>query len=66
MSPGLIATSEVKRMLHQIALSKGWGTDWAEIEKQALQDSWPNPTGSLGCVEDVANLVTYLASPLAD
>ena len=66
VSPGLIATEGAKHIFHQIALSKGWGTEWAEIEKHLVQDDWPNPTNRLGRPEEVANLITYLASPLAD
>jgi NAD(P)-dependent dehydrogenase (short-subunit alcohol dehydrogenase family) len=49
-----------------MAQNQGWGTDWAEIEKHLLEEVWPNPSGRLGYVEDVANLVAYVASPLAD
>lgn len=65
VSPGPIVTAVVERYYRQSAASRGWGTEWAEIEKHAVQEDWPNPTGRLGRVEDVANLVAYLASPLA-
>lgn len=65
ITPGAILTSKVKDMLGNMAQAKGWSADWAEIEKRAVQEMLPNPTGRLGQVEDVAALVTFLASPLA-
>lgn len=66
VSPGLIATEIVKQTLYEMAESKGWGNGWLEIEPQATQEVWANPTGRLGTAEDVANCVTFLSSPLAD
>lgn len=65
VSPGLIITPLAKQMFTQVASSQGWGTEWTEIEKHLLKEDWPNPTGRLGSVEDIANFVTYLASPLS-
>jgi 3-oxoacyl-[acyl-carrier protein] reductase len=67
VSPGIIATPGIKQFYRQNAAHRGWGksTDWAEIEKHVLQEDLYNPTGHLGSVEDVGNLVTFLASPLA-
>lgn len=66
VSPGLMATPGAERMFREIAPSKGWGTEWAEIEKHLVQEMWPNPSGRLGRPEEVGNMVAYLASPLAD
>jgi 3-oxoacyl-[acyl-carrier protein] reductase len=50
-----------------IAQQAQWGTDeWAEIERRAVKEIVPNSVGRLGRVEDIANAVTFLASPLAD
>lgn len=65
VSPGLVLTPSAQEMFVQIAPSKGWGNSLADIEKHMLEEDWPNPTGRLGRVEDIANFVAYLASPLA-
>lgn len=43
----------------------GWGSSWAEIEKRAVQEVVPNSVGRIGRVEEVASLITFLASPLS-
>ncbi|GAA6621468.1 SDR family oxidoreductase [Scytonema sp. NUACC26] len=65
ISPGAIVTPGVERLLSEIA-KQHWGTtDWDKIEKSAVREMFPNPTGRLGRVEEVANLATFVASPLA-
>ena len=66
VSPGLMLTAGTEQMFFKIAQSKGWGTEWAKIEKRIQQECWPNPTGCLRKVEEVANLVTYLTRPVAN
>lgn len=66
VSPGLIATPGAEHMFREIAQGKGWGTEWVEIERHLVQEDWPNSVGRLGRPQEVANMVAYLASPLAD
>lgn len=65
VTPGTILTSGLERVVREIASVRGWGTNWAELEKRAVSEVWPNPTGRVGRVEDIATLVTFVASPLA-
>jgi 3-oxoacyl-[acyl-carrier protein] reductase len=65
ISPGLIITPSAKKMFTEVGLAQGWGQEWTDIEKHLLQKDWPNPSGRLGKVEDIANCVTYIASPLS-
>lgn len=65
ISPGIIATDGVKRFYLGLAERHGWGSDWSAIERHILADVLPNPTGSLGTVQEVADLVAFVASPLA-
>ena len=45
------------------AARKGWGEDWAEIEKRAMKEmGGGNPTGRMSTREDVAAAVVFLAS----
>jgi len=65
ISPGIIATAEVRESLVRRAEREGWGTDWEDIERIAARDFMPNPTGKIGGVEDVGHLVAFLASDRA-
>jgi 3-oxoacyl-[acyl-carrier protein] reductase len=44
---------------------RGWGEDWPAIEAGVLAEILDNPTGRLGRPEEVADLVAFVASPLA-
>ena len=66
VSPGIIATAEVREMLERRALKEGWGDDWDAIQRIAARDFMPNPSGRIGSVEDVGQLVAYLCSVHAD
>ena len=63
VSPGLILTPEVRDHLSARAQRKGWGEQWDEIEAAAAADI---PIGRITRREEVADLVAFLASPLAD
>ena len=63
VSPGAILTPEVQAAYTERGQRKGWGTTWEEIEPVAAKDI---PIGRITRREEVANLVAFLASPLAD
>lgn len=65
VSPGIIATQAVQNWYRDVAKERGWGTEWSEIERTVLREVLPNTVGRLGNEDEVANLVTFLASPLA-
>ena len=62
VSPGMLATAEVKEGLLRRAAKHGLGGDWAEVERHAAREWMPNPTGRLGRIEEVGALVAFLAS----
>lgn len=66
VSPGPVATGGTKKLFLEVAIEKNWGTDWSEIEKKVTHEMLPNLVGRFGTPEEVGNLVTFLASPLAD
>ncbi len=66
VSPGPIATGGVIELFNGIAKEKNWGTDWKTIEKKVTTEMLPLLVGRFGTPEEVGNLVTFLASPLAD
>ncbi len=63
VSPGIILTSEVEAQYLARGQREGWGSTLAEIEPHLTKDI---PIGRLVRREDVAHLVCFLASPLAD
>ena len=66
VSPGIIATDEVRAMLEKRAKKEGWGDDWDAIQRVAARDFMPNPSGRIGTVEDVGALVAFLCSSHAN
>jgi len=67
VSPGVIHTEGVEHVLRDAAQRLGWGEDWEIIQRRWFEDMLSDKTVKrLGRVEEVADLVTFLASPLAD
>lgn len=66
VSPGPIVTNNFDKLALGIAKMSGMETtDLNDIKQGFLEGPMQNPAGRLGKVEDVANLVTFVASPLA-
>ena len=63
VSPGLILTPEVRAAYLERGKREGWGDTWELIEPHVARDI---PIGRIVEREEVANLVAFLASPLAD
>ena len=63
VSPGLILTPEVEQAYLAKGRREGWGETWAEVEPHVAKDI---PIRRIARREEVANLVVFLASPLAD
>ncbi len=63
VSPGLILTPEVQNAYLESGRRKGWGDTWEEVEPVVAADI---PIRRIVRREEVADLVTFLASPLAD
>lgn len=54
-------------MLRDAAAKQGWGDDWNAIQARWFSEILGSSTvNRLGTVEEVADFVTFLASPLAD
>ena len=63
VSPAMILTPEVQAAYMEKGMREGWGETWEEVEPHVAKDI---PIGRITRREEVANLVAYLCSPLAD
>jgi 3-oxoacyl-[acyl-carrier protein] reductase len=66
ISPGAMLVETTRTMILGMAEQQGWGNDWDIIEKNAVSQLAGTAINRLGRPEEVAGLVAYLASPLAD
>ena len=65
VSPGIIATAEIKEMFRRRAAKTGKPTDWPSLEKQISSGDMANPAGIIGEPEDIGYLVAFLVSDRA-
>ncbi len=65
VSPGMIATAEVREMLTRRAAREDVGPNWDEVQAWAAATAMPNLTGRIAEPEDIGSLVAYVASEAA-
>jgi len=65
VSPGMIATAEVRAMVTRRAERAGISGDWAAAEQWALENAMPNLTGHIPDPIDIGRVVAFVASEAA-
>jgi len=65
VSPGMIATTEVRAMVTRRAERAGVATDWESVQQWALANSMPNLTERLPDPIDIGRVVAFTASEAA-
>ena len=65
VSPGMIATVEVRETFSRRAARAGVGPNWADVERWATVHSMPNLTGRIPDPVDVGRLVALVASEVS-
>ncbi len=65
ISPGLIATAEVRERFMRLARKRGWEGDWEEVQPKVAAELFPNPTGRVADVREVGDLVAFVVSERA-
>jgi 3-oxoacyl-[acyl-carrier protein] reductase len=65
ITPGTILTPALERTFRDWARARNWGEEWDEVERRAVTEMFPNPSGRVGRIEDIANMAAFIASPLA-
>jgi NAD(P)-dependent dehydrogenase (short-subunit alcohol dehydrogenase family) len=66
VSPGLIRTAEVEASFRKGAGEQNETSSWEDIEQEIVARRFPNPLGRIATREEVADLVTFLASDKAN
>jgi NAD(P)-dependent dehydrogenase (short-subunit alcohol dehydrogenase family) len=65
VSPGTIRTERFETWVVDVGHQMGWEGDTDAMEKRFIQEIYPNNVGHAGRLDDIANAVAFLASPLA-
>jgi len=66
VAPGPMLVENTRNMLLNMAGQYGWGDNWADIERNAVEQFVQNDVGRFGKPEEIAAAVAYLSSPMAD
>jgi NAD(P)-dependent dehydrogenase (short-subunit alcohol dehydrogenase family) len=65
VTPGPVLTPMLESWIRGIATARGWSGGMPEWERQFATEVRPNPLGRVGRVEELADLIAFLASPRA-
>ena len=65
ITPGPVLTPMLESWIRDIAKARAWHGDLPQWERQFATDVRPNPLGRVGRVEELADLIAFLASPRA-
>ena len=61
VSPGMIATAEVREMLTKRATKRGLADDWETVHGWAIEHAMPNLTGRIPDPIDIGRVVAFVA-----
>ncbi len=65
VSPGMIATAEVREMMTRRAARAGVEGEWSAVEAWTAAHAWPNLTERIPDPEDIGRFVAFVASDAA-
>ena len=61
ISPGVIATDEIRASFTARAAERGLPTDWPSVERFILDTAMPNPSGRVPSPDDIGRVVAFVA-----